>query len=128
MGLLVIPLSDSWEEQPFVTHIVPIRSRQKYNYWLYFHLNRAEFCVFAVEYPTVPKGQGRLRVTFHAKNTEAQVEGLADAIYDWVEEMIDIEEGRGCNGKIPSAARQVYAWMANEKLTGFGMVHGVDVN
>lgn len=68
----------------------------------------------------MPKGQSRLKVTFHAKNTEAQIEGLVAAIYDWVEEMIDIEEGRS-NDKVPSAARQVYAWMAEEGLTGFGM-------
>lgn len=69
----------------------------------------------------MPKGQSRLKVTFHAKNTEVQVEGLVNAIYEWVEEMIDIEDRVG-KDKIPRAARQVYAWMANEKLDGFGMM------
>jgi 8-amino-7-oxononanoate synthase len=76
-----------------------------------------------VEYPTVPKGQSRLKVTFHAKNTEFQVGGLVNAVYEWVEEMIDIEEeGRRGEDKISRAARQVYAWMADEKLNGFGVV------
>lgn len=69
----------------------------------------------------MPKGQSRVKLTFHAKNTEAQIQGLVDAVYDWVGEMIDIEEGKG-EHKIPSAARRVYAWMADEGLTGFGMV------
>ena len=70
----------------------------------------------------MPKGQIRLKVTFHAKNTQAQVQGLVNAICEWVEEMIEIEEGRGGKDMIPRAARQVYDWMAAEKLTGFGMV------
>ena len=49
---------------------------------------------------------------FHAANTEAHVELLAATIFDWVKEMIDIEEGADNKGKVPKAAQKVYALMA----------------
>jgi len=111
-GILSIPLAEDWENREFQTHIVPIWSRQRYNFWLMFHLTLAKYCVFPVEYPTVPKGKGRVRVTFHGINTKEQVEGLAAGICEWAEEMIQIEDS-GVE-KIPKAARQVYALMAEE--------------
>ena len=59
MGLLVIPLADKWEEQSYMTQIVPIWSQSGYNDWLFFHLNLAGFSVFGVGYPAVPKGHSR---------------------------------------------------------------------
>ncbi|KAH8648723.1 5-aminolevulinate synthase [Tricladium varicosporioides] len=91
MGLLSVALSNTWEEQPFLAHIVPIQTRQQYNYWLFFHLHASGFCVFPVEYPTVPRGQSRIKITFHAGNTTDHIKGLAAAIYEWVDEMIKIE-------------------------------------
>ncbi|RYP67343.1 hypothetical protein DL771_007287 [Monosporascus sp. 5C6A] len=120
-GLLRVPLADGWEDRPFLAHIIPISTRQKYTWWLYFHLLALSFCVFPVEHPVVPLGQGRLRVILHASNTEDQVQRFVDAVFAWVEEMIEIEDGRTAE-TVSHAARRVYAWMRRERLTGYGMV------
>ena len=62
------------------------------------------------------KGQSRLRLSFHASNTELQVEDLVSAICEWAEEMIKIEDGEANGNKIPRAARQVYEWMGDESV------------
>lgn len=118
MGLLSVPVFEDWEERPFATHIVTIWTRQKYHYWLYFHLALSGYCVFPVEHPVVPLGQSRLKVTFHAGNTEQEVEGLTGSIFEWITEMTEIERGAG--EEVPQAARMVYKWMAKENVNGFG--------
>ncbi|KAK7757581.1 hypothetical protein SLS62_000596 [Diatrype stigma] len=119
-GLLSVPLAHGWEDRAFLTHIITVSTHQSYVYWLYFHLLYKSFSVFPIEYPVVPLGQGRLRVTLHASNTEEQVKSLVGAIYAWVEEMLEL--GKGGTVKTASeAAKQVYSWMAQEGLTGFGM-------
>lgn len=40
-------------------------------------------------------------------------------MFDWVREMIEIEEERSAQ-KISWAAKKVYEWMEEEGLTGFG--------
>ena len=70
-----------------------------------------------MEYPTVPKGQSRVRVAFHADNTENQVDGMIDTVCEWAQEMMEIERGGGdVNTQIPKAARQVYAIMGDEDI------------
>ena len=110
-----VPLLRGWDTRPFVTHLVPVWTRPRYSYWLVFHLHIRGFCASPVEYPTVPKGQSRVRLTFHADNTISQVERLIDAISEWAQEMLELERGAGVRGKIPSAARQVYALMGDGK-------------
>ena len=119
-GILSVPLSEDWEEQPFLTHIVPIWTRQRYSYWLVFHLHFSGYSAFPVEYPTVPKGQSRVRVAFHANNTQSQVDGLVSAVCEWATEMMELEKG-GADGdrKLPKAARQVYAIMGDENIDKF---------
>ncbi|KAF2638707.1 5-aminolevulinate synthase, partial [Massarina eburnea CBS 473.64] len=74
LGIMRIPLANGdWETQPFMTHIVPIRTKEPYHYWLFFHLSFEGFSVFPVDYPTVPKGETRLKISFHAKNSEEEV-------------------------------------------------------
>ncbi|KAL8927687.1 MAG: hypothetical protein Q9172_001247 [Xanthocarpia lactea] len=114
-GVVEVPLLRDWETRPFVTHIVPIWTRPQYSYWLVFHLHIRNFCASPVEYPAVPKGQSRVRLTFHANNTESQVEGLVEAIGEWASEMMEIEGDRTKRRKLPSAARQVYALMGDDK-------------
>lgn len=77
-----------------------------------------------MEYPTVPKGQSRVRVAFHANNTESQVEGLVGAICEWAQEMMEIEGGEGDGNKIPKAAREVYAIMGDENIDRFRTIAG----
>ena len=113
-GILSLPLSEAWEDQPFHTHLIPVWTRQRYSYWLVFHLHFAGFCAFPVEYPTVPKGQSRVRLAFHANNTEAQIDGLVDAVGVWAQEMMEIEDGGGVCGSVPRAARQVYMVMGDD--------------
>ncbi|KAK7211020.1 hypothetical protein V2G26_018198 [Clonostachys chloroleuca] len=118
-GLLSIPLAKDWEDRPFLVHIAAVHTRIQYIYWLYFHLIFSSYCTFPVEYPVVPLNQSRLRVTFHPCNTHEQVRGLVEAMFDWVREMIEIEEERSAQ-KISWAAKKVYEWMEEEGLTGFG--------
>ncbi|KAH8200136.1 hypothetical protein TruAng_005707 [Truncatella angustata] len=120
-GLLSVPLADGWEERPFLTHIVTIWTRQKYIYWIYMHLLSASFYVLPVKHPVVPSGESRLRVTFHAGNTAAQVKALVEQVFMWVEEITTIEDGR-TDQKVTKAAQEVYTWMKREGLKGFGML------
>jgi len=85
------------------------------------HLLASSYFVLPVKHPVVPSGESRLRVTFHAENTTAQVIGLVEQIYVWVEEIMSIEEGN-TGQKVTKAAREVYAWMKREGLSGFGMI------
>lgn len=50
---------------------------------------------------------------FHSANTEREVEFLASTICQFAREMIAIEEGPEGKSKLPKAAQQVYALMAN---------------
>lgn len=95
-------------------------TRQHYVWWLYFALLSSGFCTFAVNYPVVPLGQGRLRVIFHASNTEKQVIQFVNAIFAWVDEMRRIEAGE-TSEKVSQAAKEVYTWMREEGLTGYGL-------
>ena len=110
--MLYIPFSEDWESRDWQAHIVPLWTRQRYNYWLVFHLQLSGICAFPIDYPTVPKGQGRIRLMFHAGNTEAEVEALASTICAFAKEMIHIEEADDSASKVPTKAQQVYALMA----------------
>lgn len=78
--------------------------------------------MFPVDHPIVPLGQSRLRIILHARNTEDEVTRLVDAIFSWVAEMQDIEYGK-TKQKVSKAARDVYAWMERQGLTGYGWQH-----
>ena len=117
-GILAIPnVEEDWEDAPFLSHISYLITRQRYNLWLYFHLQLAGFIVLPIAYPVVPKGKSRVRIVFHARHTEEQLDALVNAICDWAQEMLDIEaSGKGRN-MIPTAARKVYAARANGSST-----------
>lgn len=42
------------------------------------------YLVRPITYPTVPRGEERVRVCLHATNTVDEVDGLADALSEWV--------------------------------------------
>lgn len=48
------------------------------------HCQQKGFVVRPIVAPTVPKGSERVRVCLHAANTREEVEGLAQAVEDWV--------------------------------------------
>ncbi|KAJ8109599.1 hypothetical protein ONZ43_g6089 [Nemania bipapillata] len=112
MGILSIPLCDDWDEREVLTHIVPVWTRQRYNYFLVCHLQLSGICAFPIDYPTVPKGQARIRIIFHSCNTEAEVDQLVASLCKFAREMINIEKGEGITQKVPQAAQKVYALMA----------------
>lgn len=62
-----------------------------------------------MEYSIVFQDQGRVRLAFHANNTESQVRGLVNAIFEWAQEMMQIEDGGENESQISKAARRVYA-------------------
>ena len=113
MGVLSIPILEDWESRECVAHCVPLWTRQRYNYWLVFHLQLNGISAFPIDYPTVPKGQSRIRLMFHSANSEAEVDTLASVICDFAQEMISIEESGDDGSKVPKAAQQVYALMAD---------------
>ncbi|WFD03549.1 8-amino-7-oxononanoate synthase [Malassezia obtusa] len=47
------------------------------------HLQRAGFLVRGVTYPTVPRGEERVRICVHAHNTDAEMDALAAEIARW---------------------------------------------
>lgn len=115
---------------------MPLWTRQRYNWWLVFHLQLNGISAFPIDFPTVPKGQSRIRLMFHGGNTEAEVDSLVATICNWAKEMVEIETGATLGegekgegekekekgkamasggmtkGKLPWAAKQVYSLMA----------------
>jgi 8-amino-7-oxononanoate synthase len=120
-GILRVPLADGWEDRVINTHLLAIFTRPKSFWWMYYHLLSASFRTFPATYPAVPPGQDRLRVIIHAHNTEEQVRGFVNAIYAWVQEMMDIETGTAAE-PVTKAAKEVYDWMRQEQVNGFGIV------
>jgi 8-amino-7-oxononanoate synthase len=115
-GLLHIPIyDDDWESQAFVSQILPLRTRPKHNYFLAFHLQLAGYSVYPISFPGVAKGKDRVRIAFHAANTDAEVEALAACICDWAKEMLEIEEA-GDGERLPAAAGRYYTLMVNAGL------------
>lgn len=107
-GILNIPLAEDYESLDTLTHIIPVLTRPKHELYLFFHLMLNNINAYNIGYPVVPKGKSRVRLVFHAHNTLEQAETVANAICEWAEEMLEIEEGDGEN-VMPSAARKVYA-------------------
>ncbi|KAI1076951.1 5-aminolevulinate synthase [Whalleya microplaca] len=120
-GLLYLPQMDGWEDRSIHTQIIMIHTRDRYTWWLYYQLLSSSCCVYPVHHPIVPLGRSRIRAIVHSNNTEEHIQKLTDTIFHWVEEVMDIEEGR-VTQKAPGAARIVYEWMEKEGLSGFGLV------
>jgi 8-amino-7-oxononanoate synthase len=114
MCILQVLVSEGWKNKQLFTHLVPIWTKQQYNYYLAFYLSLHGFYAFPITYPVVPKGKARVRITIHAHNTEEQIKQVVAAICEWATEMVKIEEGKAGEYTLPKAAQQVYTWMAQE--------------
>ncbi|TGO44023.1 hypothetical protein BCON_0648g00010 [Botryotinia convoluta] len=86
-GTLRIPFPNIHKGPRAVTHVVPIIAESSDS--LSFHLQMRNYVAWPVEYPIVPKGQSRVRLVFHAINTMEQVDGLTEAIEEWLEAQPD---------------------------------------
>ncbi|KAL8700019.1 MAG: hypothetical protein Q9224_001158 [Gallowayella concinna] len=115
-GIVSVLVNYDWKQKPPVSHIVPIRTRPRYSYWLAFHLAFKDFSAYPVEYPIIPKGQSRVRLAFHANNTKEQIDDLVSAICSWAQEMAEIELGHGDASKVPKAAKQVYSSLYSDDV------------
>lgn len=113
VGLLSCPLAEDWEQRSVHSHIVPLRTRPRHEQYLFFHLSLAGMNAYNISYPVVPKGSSRIRMVFHAHNTEQELDKAVSAICGWAEEMLDLEENTLDSGvSLPKAAQQVYAMQA----------------
>ncbi|OOF90743.1 hypothetical protein ASPCADRAFT_135027 [Aspergillus carbonarius ITEM 5010] len=118
-GLLRLPTYKDAEVQPLLTQIIQLRTRPKHNFYLAFHLQQAEFSVFPISSPVVPKETERVRIILHASNTDAEMKALVTVIAEWAQEMLVLESSED-RTRVPAAARQVYALMGNggEEMSG----------
>ncbi|EME79087.1 uncharacterized protein MYCFIDRAFT_34548 [Pseudocercospora fijiensis CIRAD86] len=112
LGMCSIPVMENWETKPFLSHIVPIWTKEKYNYYLMFHIQLAGYCAWAIDSPVVPEGTGRVRFVFHANNTLAEVDGLAQTILEFFSEMIELKSSKST----PRAAQKVYRYLSERNL------------
>jgi 8-amino-7-oxononanoate synthase len=108
-GILRIPVADDHESRPFVSHIVPLRTRVGDEKHLSRHLLLiANANAYAISFPIVPKNKTRVRLVFHAHNSLAEVEKLAGHVMDWADEMLRIDE-EGDDEVLPQATRMYQA-------------------
>lgn len=111
-GLLNIPLVEGFAHRAVHSHVVPIKTKPRHEQYLAFHLALANMNAYSISYPVVPRGGSRVRLVFHAHNTEEEIDHLVASIAAWVREMLDIENGLS-NNTLPSAARHVFALQAS---------------
>ncbi|KAK2828963.1 hypothetical protein FQN49_007231 [Arthroderma sp. PD_2] len=114
-GLLSVPLAEDWEDRPYHSHIVPIKTRPRHEQYLFIHLALANMNAYCVSYPVVPKGASRIRLVFHAHNTVEEIDKLVTTICDWASEMLEIEHGES-KAVLPKA--MLHAYSIQSSLSG----------
>ena len=75
--------------------VIPLLTSQPRN--LAKHCQQKGFMVRPIVVPTVPKGQERIRICLHAKNSMAEVRGLIEAVEEW---LLEAMEGQGGCGEM----------------------------
>ncbi|OJZ81498.1 hypothetical protein ASPFODRAFT_145388 [Aspergillus luchuensis CBS 106.47] len=85
-SILTLPTEKTWYTRPFKSPIVPIITKPKQSHNLCKRLRRAGYWVNSVDYPTVPKGTGRVRLMIHADNTREEMDGVIQLIMKWATE------------------------------------------
>nr|POE84956.1 hypothetical protein CFP56_79552 [Quercus suber] len=102
---------DDWAQNQHFGHIVPILTRPRHEQYLFFHMSLAGMNAYNISFPIVPKGTSRVRMVFHAHNTEQEANAAVAAITSWAREMLEIDSGQ-TNATLPKAALRVYAMQA----------------
>jgi 8-amino-7-oxononanoate synthase len=89
-SFLLSPASDSQSPPP--SPIVPLLTPTPHSLSAFL---AAHYSIVArpITYPTVPKGENRLRVCLHAGNSYEEVERLVQGIEEWVAKQIKEERG-----------------------------------
>ncbi|KAK6602577.1 class II aminotransferase 8-amino-7-oxononanoate synthase [Botrytis cinerea] len=82
LGIISIPLCDSWDKRPFQTQMVPLWTRDVHGKELAFYLEEHGYAVFPVRYK-VKEGMAKLRIIVHAGQTGEEVVGLVRAVCGW---------------------------------------------
>ena len=82
-GILYLPTERIWDTGPFKSPIVPVITKAGQAGNLCKSLRRARFWVNSVEFPSVPKGTGRVRLMIHADNTQEEMDGVIHLIMKW---------------------------------------------
>ncbi|OJJ66545.1 hypothetical protein ASPBRDRAFT_137800 [Aspergillus brasiliensis CBS 101740] len=85
-NILSLPIEKTWYTRPFKSPIVPIITKPRQAHSLCKRLRRARYWVNSVDYPTVPKGTGRVRLMIHADNTREEMDGVIQLIMNWATE------------------------------------------
>lgn len=90
---------------PATSPIVPLLTRDPRA--LSAFLRTRGYLVRPITYPTVPRGEERVRVCLHAGNSVDEVDGLARAVSEWVGELgtrqVGLLEARGGPGAGPGS-------------------------
>ena len=111
--LLSCSFIEDWEQRPYHSHIVPIWTRSRHEQYLFFHLFLLGINAYNIFYSVVPKGLSRIRLIFHAHNTEQEFDKAVAIICSWAAKMLNIEEGiLSFRVTLPKAAQQMYAMQA----------------
>ncbi|KAF9889904.1 synthase [Aspergillus nanangensis] len=110
--ILAIPAGKDYAQKPFLTQIVPIWTRARDNHHLAAHIHFGDMTAWPVDYPVVPKEQGRVRLVFHAGNDRQQIDRLVGVIMEWAGEMLEMNE----TGAFPTSLAYWLA-LANHQVT-----------
>lgn len=101
--IIFIEGTEEWDDNKQHSHIVGLRGREGENQVLSFHLLMAGICAWPISYPVVPKGKGRIRMIFHANNTEEQIDYLVSVLMDFAQFVMDteaeVEKETGATGR-----------------------------
>ncbi|CAG5149110.1 uncharacterized protein ALTATR162_LOCUS2299 [Alternaria atra] len=122
-GYLRIPLceEEDWYSASVVSQICPVMTKPKHNLYLAFHLQLEGFQVYPISFPVVAKGTDRIRLVFHAHNTDGEVQRLAASICNWAKETMEAEAYNrrvkpGGQLQVCAAARHARSLVAKEEM------------
>ncbi|TGO29170.1 hypothetical protein BPAE_0018g00580 [Botrytis paeoniae] len=122
LGIISIPLCDSWGKRAFQTQLIPLWTRDVHGRELAFYLEENGFAVFPVRYK-VKEGMAKLRIIVHAGQTGEEVEGLVEAVCGWVggvvrEMEVEGMKENGNGGSVVWGMRKVWGFVGEKEGSG----------